>query len=386
MNVSEFVYLARRPYSSLLQESTIFGKLFVVKQLSFNMQLQTQSNWCWAATANSVSHYFWRWSTWSQCRIANAELGHTDCCHTPVPSECNVPWYLDRALTRTHNFVSIQGPASFSQVRAEINAGRPVGARIGWSGGGGHFMVIYGYSLIAGNEFFDIDDPIYGKSHIPVSEFASSYQGSGSWTHTYFMKSYFKLPFDLPIPAELILRRIWELRPLLKLKGDLAGADPRDTSNDQDASIGLAQRIYALGLDALLRDEQAAPEAVGLRVYEMDGDVPRAFFDISEDEEARLLQMSAAKPHLEAFSRALTVALTLPKEDQACELRLFRVPALNFEALWVTCEAERGGDMLVPLRSVGKLALHSPVPLADAVAVLREAARPLVNMDDTMGA
>jgi hypothetical protein len=42
--------------------------------------------------------------------------------------------------------------------------------------------------------------------------------------------------------------------------------------------------------------------------------------------------------------------------------------------------------MLVPLRSVGKLALHSPVPLADAVAVLREAARPLVNMDDTMGA
>ncbi len=385
MNVSELAYLARRPYSALLRETTIFDTLFVLKQLPFNMQLQTQSNWCWAATANSVSHYFWRWSTWSQCRIANAELGRTDSCHSPVPSACNVPWYLDRALTRTRNFVSIQGPALFEQVRSEINAGRPVGARIGWSGGGGHFMVIYGYSTIAGDEYFDIDDPIYGKSHIPVSEFSSSYQGSGSWTHTYFMKSYFKLPFDFPIPPELILRRIWELRPLLKLKGDLAD-DPRNPGDDQDASVGLAQRIYAVGLDALLHADDMMAEAVGLRIYEMAGDVPRAFFDVSEDGEARLLQMSAAKVHLDAFARGLAVALAQVKEDQSCELRLFRVPALNFEALWITCEGEGAIDALVPLRSVGKLAPNRPVALADALVMLREAARPLANMDDTMGA
>lgn len=386
MNVSEFAYLARRPYSALLQESTIFGTLFVMKQLPFNMQMQTQSNWCWAATATSVSHYFWRWSTWSQCRVANAELGHTDCCQNPVPSDCNVPWYLDRALTRTRNFVSIMGPAGFEQVRAEINAGRPVGARIGWSGGGGHFMVIYGYSLIGGGEFFDIDDPIYGKSHIPVSEFASSYQGTGSWTHTYFMKSYFKLPFDLPIPAELILRRIWELRPLLRFKGELAQTDARDPGNDQDASIGLAQRIYALGLDALLSDAARAPEPAGMRVYEMAGERPQAFFDISEDDEARLLQMSAAKNHLEAFSRGLSVALTLVKENQACELRLLRVAALNFEALWISCDGAREHDLLVPLRSVGRLATYQPIPMSEALVLLREAARPLANMDDTMGA
>lgn len=386
MNVSELAYLARRPYSALLQESTIFGTLFVVKQLPFNMQLQTQSNWCWAATANSVSHYFWRWSTWSQCKIANAELGHTDCCHSPVPSDCNVPWYLDRALTRTRNFVSIQGAADFEQVRAQIDAGKPVGARIGWSGGGGHFMVIYGYSTIGGGEYFDIDDPIYGKSHIPVSEFSNSYQGSGSWTHTYFMKSYFKLPYDFPLPADRILRRIWELRPLLRLKGDLTGAGPRDASADQDASVGLAQRIYAVGLGALLRGDEVAPEAVGLRVYEMAGEVPRAFFDISEDDEARLLQMSAAKVHLDAFARGLAVALSLAKEDQSSELRLFRVPALNFEALWISSDNDTGKDVLIPLRSAGRLALYRPAALADALAVLREAARPLANMDDTMGA
>ena len=40
-----------------------------------------------------------------------------------------------KALTRTNNFVSITGQASFQQVRDEINAGRPVGALIGWNGG-----------------------------------------------------------------------------------------------------------------------------------------------------------------------------------------------------------------------------------------------------------
>ena len=142
MNISDFLYLARRPFSSLLHEELIFGTLFVQKQLPFNMQPQTQSNWCWSATAVSVSRYFWRRSTWTQCRVANAELGQRNCCSSPVPSPCNVPWYLDRSLTRTRNFVSITGVVTFEQVKAEIDKGRPVGARVGWSGGGGHFMVV----------------------------------------------------------------------------------------------------------------------------------------------------------------------------------------------------------------------------------------------------
>ena len=67
---------------------------------------------------------------------------------------------------RTDNFVRIIGQAGFEQVRDEIDARRPVGARIGWSGGGGHFMVIYGYSFVGGTQYFDIDDPIYGARAI----------------------------------------------------------------------------------------------------------------------------------------------------------------------------------------------------------------------------
>ena len=394
MNLSEYIYATSRPYSSLLQEITISGKLFSSKQLAFNMQMQTQSNWCWAATSTSVSHFYWFWSTWTQCRVANGELGHSDCCNDPVPSPCNVPWYLDKALTRTHNFVSIAGQqASFQQVRDEIDAGRPVGARIGWNGGGGHFMVIYGYSRFLGMGYFDIDDPIYGKSHLAVSDFANNYQGSGTWTHTYFTKSYFKMPIKYLIPREAILQRIWEARPLLRLKQQAIIArelQSPEIVEEAQGAVGMAHRIFSVGLDALLEKRELVPQSVGLRVYESVGEKPSAFFDVTEEEQPRLLQMSAAKEPLELFSRGLAEVLSaVDRNDREAELRLFRVPALNFEALWINYEGEPGDkpeDMLVPLRAVGSLFPNKAVPLQEALGALREAARPLANMDDTMGA
>ena len=58
MNTSEVAVLTSRQYSSLLRRFDILDKLFQSKQLSFDMQMQTQSNWCWAATSTSVSHFY----------------------------------------------------------------------------------------------------------------------------------------------------------------------------------------------------------------------------------------------------------------------------------------------------------------------------------------
>ncbi|MBS0425533.1 MAG: C39 family peptidase [Proteobacteria bacterium] len=393
MNLSEYIHVTSHPYSSLLKEFNIWGKLFSSKQLSFNMQSQTESNWCWAATSTSVSHFYWLWSTWTQCRVANGELGHSDCCNNPVPSACNIPWYLDKALTRTNNFVSMMGQASFQQVKDEIDAGRPVGTRIGWNGGGGHFMVIYGYSRVLNLEYFDIDDPIYGKSHLTVSDFASNYQGSGTWTHTYFTKSYFKLPIKYLIPIELILRRVWEARPLLQLKqGKISTMELpeiralREAEDEKRAALGMAHRVYSLGLDTLLNRREAAPEPVALRVIETVGETLQAFFDVSEEDEPRILQMSAAKDQLDIYARGLTEILRISgEESRETELRLFRVPALNFEALWLNYEGV-GKDVLVPIHTVGRLAQYKAVPLNEALDTLRGAAQPLAQMDDTMGA
>jgi hypothetical protein len=351
------------------------------------MQAQTQSNWCWAATANSVSHFYWFFSSWTQCRIANGELGHSDCCNSPVPSTCNVPWYLDKALTRTKNYVSITGQVSFQQVRDEIDAGRPVGARIGWNGGGGHFMVIYGYSIFLGVEYFDIDDPIYGKSHLKVSDFAGNYQGSGTWTHTYFTKSYFKMPIKLLMPNELTRRVIWEARPLLNVKQDLSfTGNLSDAVQEGSVSLGIAHRVYTLGLNSLFAEPSPELKPVGIRIYELSENNPQAFFDISEEDQPQLLQMSSSENHLKQFSEALQQALkTVKQSDQVSELRLFRVPGLNFEALWLNYEGDTK-DILVPLRTIGQLAAFKVVLLDEALEILREAARPLTNMDDAMGA
>jgi hypothetical protein len=335
-----------------------------------------------------VSHYYWFWSSWTQCRVVNAELGRTDACQSPVPADCNVPWWLDRALTRTDNFVSITGPATFAQVKAEIDAGRPVGARVGWSGGGGHFMCIYGYSRFLGLEYLDIDDPIYGKSHLSVADFSSSYQGSGTWTHTYYTKRYFRLPILPLLVDEAVLRKIWDVRPLLKLKGAPHPEVARESATDTRAQLGLAQPVYTVGLDALTagHKEAVTGSPSGVRVYETLDGVPQAYYDVDEGREASVRTMSASERHLEPFRSALEAVVARAEEsEREAQLRLYRVPALNFEALWLSHE-DGEGDVLVPLTALGPVPQGEPVPFAEAVGALREAARRVADQDDTQGA
>jgi Papain-like cysteine protease AvrRpt2 len=154
--------------------------------LPFTMQHQTQTEWCWAAVSVSVSQYFNPSSAWTQCGLVNAELGQSTCCQDGSSPACNQPWYLDRALTRTGNLASFgSGASTFPALVQEIAAARPLGARIAWSGGGGHFVVLTGYS---GSDRVGVDDPWYGHSDYNFSAFTSRYQGSGSWTHSYFTK------------------------------------------------------------------------------------------------------------------------------------------------------------------------------------------------------
>jgi hypothetical protein len=156
------------------------------RRVPLSMQAQLQPQWCWAACSTSVSHLYDASSRWTQCRVVNAELAQTGCCQDGSSGRCNRPWYLDRALTRTGNFAGrVSGRAPLSRIRSQLDAGRPVGARIGWAGGGGHFVMISG-CLDDATGVLEVRDPIYGTSEISISAFASSYQGSGSWTHTYY--------------------------------------------------------------------------------------------------------------------------------------------------------------------------------------------------------
>jgi len=158
-------------------------------RLSFTMQHQEQTEWCWAATSVSVARHYDARTTWTQCRMVGAEKQVDTCCEDGSSAACNQPNVLDAPLSRAGALDhKDRGRADFDTIRREIDAGRPLAWRVGWSGGGGHFAVIEGYQE-AGDEWVAVEDPWYGASDVSVAALTDGvYQGSGSWTHTYFTR------------------------------------------------------------------------------------------------------------------------------------------------------------------------------------------------------
>lgn len=313
-------------------EQNVFTQLYYSKVLNFNMELQLKSNWCWAATADSVSHFYAKLlNPWSQCKIASHEQGLL-CCNTPTPSGCNVAWYLDKALDCTHNYVSMSnGTMSWDAVKAEIDKGLVVGTRIGWNGGGGHFMVIHGVSRVAFTHYFHIDDPIYGKSVLTVDQFSTNYQGSGSWTHSYITKKYSYMRFlDLKLYEKLLIP-IPLIRPLLKIQ--LPGLDT-EKKLDQ-LSLSMPHHVFTVSLKEIDKEISVPGHPAGIRIIELDAGNPVAIYDLSPNENRpEVLQVSTDKLYLKNIENGIEQLQRVEAGDEN-ELRLLRFPALNLEALWL---------------------------------------------------
>jgi hypothetical protein len=157
--------------------------------MTFQIQQQEKKMWCWAAVAASVDHYFTPASNSTQCAIAS-QLFMKNCAATK--DACDEAWYLEEALEDVGrlNGVPQKGTLDFDAIQAQIAAGLPVCIRIGWNGGGGHFLVISGCGVNeSGQEAILISDPFYGKSTWQANSFKIGYQSTvGRWTHTYLVK------------------------------------------------------------------------------------------------------------------------------------------------------------------------------------------------------
>ena len=155
--------------------------------LAFTMQRQKVEFWCWAAVASSVSRYYAPNSTWTQCAVANAELGGgPDCCLNETSPACNRMRTLESPLRLTGNLAPNgvkDGPATTEQVRKQIrDARRPIGCGIQWSDLRGHFVVIHGVSIDTnGVIWVAVADPRYGPSEYPYDAFVTRYRETGRW-------------------------------------------------------------------------------------------------------------------------------------------------------------------------------------------------------------
>jgi Papain-like cysteine protease AvrRpt2 len=157
------------------------------QRLNFVMEHQEQTLWCWDAASVSVAKFYNPNSAWTQCSLANAELGRNDCC---VPSgqvsPCNQGRWPDTVLQRVGHLRERQNNALGSvQLAAELANSAPVVVNIAWAGGGGHIAALRGRSLRDGAEWVSVADPWYGDSDVAYDAFLNRYQNSGTWTVSY---------------------------------------------------------------------------------------------------------------------------------------------------------------------------------------------------------
>jgi Papain-like cysteine protease AvrRpt2 len=160
-------------------------------KLDARIPRQEQTQWCWCATALGVHQFYEPAVAMSQCEAANAILERLDACTEPASDEVNRSFFLDRSLDRFGNFSppKVASALALADVRALIDGGAPLGARIGWPDRTGHFMVIEGY-LPGADPQVAIHDPIFGESDMAYDQYATAYQGTGKWTHSYRTRSH----------------------------------------------------------------------------------------------------------------------------------------------------------------------------------------------------
>jgi hypothetical protein len=145
---------------------------------------QEQTQWCWAACAWMVTHFYGN-STVRQCDFVNWLFGLSDCCSAGSTSLCNRACAV-ADVCRVYNAFGVQcysGSGTISQgaIQLEIDQSRPFEPGIAWTGGGGHVVIVLGYY---DDGKVHVNDPWYGQGAIPYADLVNAY-GLGTWFWTF---------------------------------------------------------------------------------------------------------------------------------------------------------------------------------------------------------
>ncbi|MBT2382960.1 C39 family peptidase [Streptomyces sp. ISL-11] len=153
------------------------------KLLNIGMQKQVRDQWCWDASGLTIANY-WGYTNDNQydfCRLAAQGNSGLDCNNRPAT--------LGDMANALHNMgfrnsgTDLYRSASFGETQNEVANGRPFAVRIGWTSGGGHMNVVYGYD--SGSNMVAVGDPWPSTQTYTWWNY-STYAGNNSfrWTHT----------------------------------------------------------------------------------------------------------------------------------------------------------------------------------------------------------
>jgi hypothetical protein len=149
------------------------------QQLTIDMQTQQYDEWCWAASGVTIANYEGHPVEQNEfCKLAHNENGET-CTNNPA--------YLEEVSNGFkklgfNNPGTVRKDLTFDQVRAEIDADRPMESSIQWTAGGGHAEVIYGYDATDGTISFG--DPWPDDQRYNTMTFAD-YRSNSEFTWNY---------------------------------------------------------------------------------------------------------------------------------------------------------------------------------------------------------
>jgi len=154
-------------------------------------------------------------------------------------------------------------------------------------------------------------------------------------------------------------------------------------ANPAGLALAAPHDVYSLGLSDLAGPASLdAATVVGRRFIVMDGDKPVASAELADQDKGSGFQANEG-PYVESTAAAIEDAEEDPElAKDNYEVRVLRIPALYFMALWLKHE-QGGADVLIPLDP-------TPVPLeagrkyasAEILSELAELARTRLASDD----
>ncbi|GAA0680866.1 hypothetical protein GCM10010193_38200 [Kitasatospora atroaurantiaca] len=153
------------------------------RKLNITMQQQQNTNWCWAASGNTIATYYGY--NYSQNQFCNAAFGRStdSTCPNSQATLGDVQNGLSWIGINPGSYVN--GYLRYTTVQTEIDANRPVETRIQWSSGGGHMQVLYGYDT--GNNWVYWGDPWPSNYRYNWADYWYYVSNSSfSWTHSLY--------------------------------------------------------------------------------------------------------------------------------------------------------------------------------------------------------
>ncbi|MFJ4330206.1 papain-like cysteine protease family protein [Streptomyces sp. NPDC088935] len=153
------------------------------RRLNISMQAQQLSNWCWAASGDTVAEYYgYDYSQNQFCNLAFSRAVNSSCPNWQATLG-NDQQAFDRMGINPGRYVN--GYLNYDTITREIDADRPVMSRIQWQSGGGHMLTVYGYDVSKNWVYWG--DPWPSSNRYNWATY-SYYVNNGSffWTHSLY--------------------------------------------------------------------------------------------------------------------------------------------------------------------------------------------------------